>query len=248
MKLALLLLRLKKSAQLLRSPLSLKAFFSHRVLAGAEHRHVLGSDLATIIDIGANRGQFALAAKKWAPKALVIAFEPLTAAAHKFRQVFRGTSGIIFHQAAIGPQSCSTTIHVSAADDSSSLLSFLPMLEQLFPGTREIRTERVKLGPLSDFVRPEELVHPAMLKMDVQGYELEALRGCENLLGRFSYIYAECSFVALYSGQALADDIIAWLRERGWCLKGIYNMTYDGKGRSIQADFLFENPCFTNSM
>ena len=69
---------------------------------------------------------------------------------------------------------------------------------------------------------------------------MEALRGCEELLFKFTYIYVECSFVELYTDQALVDDIIAWLRDRGWRLNGIYNMTYDRDGRSIQVDFLFE--------
>ena len=57
----------------------------------------------------------------------------------------------------------------------------------------------------------------------------------------FSYVYVECSFVELYVGEAMVDDIIAWLQERGWYLSGIYHMVYDRNGRSIQADFLFEN-------
>ncbi len=130
---------------------------------------------------------------------------------------------------------------MSAADDSSSLLPFSPLQERLFPGTEEIRTEIVNVGPLSDYVKSEQIVPPAMLKLDVQGYELEALRGCEDLLRRFAYIYVECSFVEVYVGQALVDDIIAWLRDRGWHLRGVHNMICDSNGRSIQADFLFEN-------
>ena len=207
-------------------------------MVGAEHRKVLTKDLSTVIDIGANRGQFALAARKCAPKARIVSFEPLNAAAATFRDVFRQDTGTVLHQAAIGPQEGNTTLHVSAADDSSSLLRISSMQEHQFPGTQEIRTEIIKVGRLSDYVKPEQVLPPAMLKLDVQGYELEALRGCEDLLGRFSYVYVECSFVELYIGQALVDEIIAWLRDRGWCLSGIYNMTYDRDGRSIQADFL----------
>ena len=50
---------------------------------------------------------------------------------------------------------------------------------------------------------------------DEQGFELTALQGCEELLDRFEWVYAECSFIELYEGQALADEVIAWLRERG---------------------------------
>lgn len=247
MNVSLFQMRIDKLSRVIRSPRLLRALLLNRVFAGAEHHHILVENLEIVVDIGANRGQFTLAAREWAPQASVIAFEPLPEAAGKFREVMRGNLKVIIHQAAIGPEAGQTTIHVSASDDSSSLLSFLPLQNQLFPGTNEIRTESVMIAPLSNFVLPEQIVPPAMLKIDVQGYELEALRGCEELLFRFDYVYVECSFVELYSGQALADDIIAWLQKRGWCLIGIYNMTYDRKGRSIQADFLFENSCLRRS-
>lgn len=66
----------------------LRALVRNRVLAGAEHRHVLGPKLATVLDIGANRGQFSLAVRRWAPGARVVAFEPLAGAAGRFLEVF----------------------------------------------------------------------------------------------------------------------------------------------------------------
>ncbi|MEW6169644.1 MAG: hypothetical protein AB1651_18420 [Pseudomonadota bacterium] len=50
---------------------------------------------------------------------------------------------------------------------------------------------------------------------------------------------AECSFQALYAGQSFADEVIAWLRDRGLRLPGVYHMAYDERGRAVQADFLF---------
>ena len=246
MNLSLLLRRLDKLSQVFRSTQLLRTLVSRRVLAGTEHCNVFKTNLETVVDIGANRGQFALAVRRWVPKARIIAIEPLAEASNCFQKVFQGDSEVIFHQAAIGPEAGETTIHVAVADDSSSLLPISPLQERLFPGTSEIRTEIVKIGPLSDYVTPEEIVSPALLKLDVQGYELESLRGCEELLSRFSHVYVECSFVELYKGQALVDEIIAWLRERDWRLSSIYNMTYDCMGRSIQADFLFENLCSTS--
>ncbi|MGB5147137.1 MAG: hypothetical protein WBN86_08420 [Porticoccaceae bacterium] len=50
----------------------------------------------------------------------------------------------------------------------------------------------------------------------------------------------------LYAGQSFADEVIAWLHERGLRLTGVYHMAYDGEGRAmptgrqaVQADFLF---------
>jgi len=73
----------------------------------------------------------------------VFAFEPLPNPAARFRKVFKGDSRVTLHQAAIGPAAGEATIHVSAADDSSSLLAISEKQERLFPGTGEIRTETI---------------------------------------------------------------------------------------------------------
>jgi FkbM family methyltransferase len=215
------------------------AVVRHRVLAGAEHRHVLARELATVIDIGANRGQFALAARQWAPKARVVSFEPLPGPAAKFRSVFAGDEQVVLHEAAIGPQLERCEMHVSARDDSSSLLPIADLQSKIFPGTAEVSTVEVRVAPLEAFLKADEIQAPAMLKLDVQGFEYEALTGCEALLSRFDFVYCECSFVELYSGQKMAADVIDWLSDRGFRLSGIFNPAYDTQGQAVQADFLF---------
>ncbi|MGZ8183937.1 MAG: FkbM family methyltransferase [Methylobacter sp.] len=231
--------RLDKLSQTMLSKRLLLALFRHRVLAGAEHRNVLSRDLATVVDIGANRGQFALAARQWAPKARVISFEPLNHPVALFRRVFAGDDQVILHQSAIGPESMRQEMHVSARDDSSSLLPISSLQSALFPGTEEVSTTEVRVAPLAEFVSVDDLQMPAMLKLDVQGFEFDALRGCESLLERFDWVYCECSFVELYSGQKLAWEVIDWLSARGFCLMGMFNTAYDQRGQAVQADFLF---------
>ena len=111
----------------------------------------------------------------------------------------------------------------------------------------EVGREQVRVGRLIEFVSPEEIVLPALLKLDVQGFELEALVGCKDLLDSFSHVYAECSFMKLYTGQALADEVIDWLAKRSFRLTGIYNLSYDRKGDAVQGDFLFTKNSSTNS-
>jgi hypothetical protein len=92
---------------------------------------------------------------------------------------------------------------------------------------------------LAEVLPASKVEAPALLKLDVQGFELQALAGCEDVLPRFDWVYVECSFMELYAGQSLADEVIAWLRERGLRLAGVYHMAYDDRGRAVQADFLF---------
>jgi FkbM family methyltransferase len=234
------LIKGKKLAAILRSPYYRTRLLRHRVAAGVEHARILsGLDCRTVVDIGANRGQFALVARRCLPQARILSFEPLPAAAAKFRAVFAGDDRVTLHETAIGPTPGNATLHVSRRDDSSSLLPITSTQVALFPGTAEIATATVRVGPLREFIPAADVRPPALLKLDVQGFELEALRGCEDLLDQFAYVYAECSFVELYAGQALADEVIAWLHERGFRLRGVHNMDYDRGGRAIQADFLF---------
>jgi FkbM family methyltransferase len=235
-----LLNRLIKGISCLARPAYRSALLTHHVAAGIEHEPVLREmDCRMALDIGANRGQFALVARRLFPEALIFSFEPLPRPAARFRAVFAGDAQVRLYEAAIGPERGETTIHISRRDDSSSLLPIAAKQDALFPGTAEAGTATIKVGPLREFVNEEQIEAPALLKLDVQGFELQALRGCESLLHRFCHVYAECSFVELYAGQALADEVIAWLRERGFRLQGVYNMSYDRSGRAIQADFLF---------
>lgn len=236
------LVRIAKVTQVIQSSRLTRALIYHGVLAGAEHRKVLMRDLAMVVDIGANRGQFALAVRRWAPKARVISFEPLPGPSSVFRKVFAGDHQVTLYQTAIGPKVELRTMHLSERDDSSSLLPISPVQTTTFPGTGEIATLDVPSGPLSKFVRIDELTQHSMLKLDVQGFEYEALLGCQSLLKYFEWIYCECSFVEFYIGQKLVSDVIALLADQGFSVNDIQNPIYGGNGRCIQADFLFSRP------
>ncbi len=216
------------------------AFLRHNVAAGVEHRVVLGPlDCRHVVDIGANRGQFALIARKYFPDAKIDSFEPLKEPADRFQALFDNDQFTQLHRLAIGLNEGEAEIHVSSRDDSSSLLPITDTQSMLFPGTAEHETRMIQVAPLKNIIPEQDVQKPALLKIDVQGFELEVLRGCEELLEQFQYIYVECSFVELYAGQAFADEVIAFLRERNFILEGVYNPCYDKNGRAVQADFFF---------
>jgi len=237
--LRLLELRLKKLGGVIIRPTLRWPFLRYQVMASLEHWPVLQLPFQTVVDIGANRGQFALAVRQWAPNARVISFEPLPIPAAIFRRIFFGDSQVQLHMVAIGPHADVRTMHISHRDDSSSLLPISSIQTAMFPGTEEIVTTEVRVAPLDEFLSADDLRTPAMLKLDVQGFEYEALRGCESLISHFDVVYCECSFVELYSGQKLAWEVIDWLSVRGFGLAGLYNTAYDREGQAVQADFLF---------
>lgn len=232
-------LRLRKLSQIITDPYLFSALLKG-VAAGVEHKPQLqGLMCDFILDIGANRGQFALISRRMFPRAMIHSFEPLEEPAQIFKRIFGDDPNVILHACAIGREKSTSTIHISREDDSSSLLPFTEMQISLFPGATEKDTRQVAVLPLSQVIGTTSIPPASLLKIDVQGYELEVLQGCDDLLDKFSYLYIECSFIELYAGQALAHQIIAWLNQREFVLSGIYNMYYEKNGSVVQGDFLF---------
>lgn len=205
------------------------------VAASVEHARVPFTAPATVLDVGASSGQFAVfAAARW-PRARIVSFEPIPAAQARYAAAMRGRA--VLHPVAVGAAPGRATLHVAAADDSSSLLPITERQIASYPGTQEQHTLEVDVVTLDDHL-DRDLPAPWLLKIDVQGFELEVLRGATATLERVGQIYVECSFVELYGAQALADEVIAFLFERGFRLAGVHNVDYHG-GHAVQADLLF---------
>jgi len=236
-----MIFKFKKLLSILKESLYIKAL-QKGVAAGVEHKNILMNleECRHIVDIGANRGQFALVSRNCFPNARIDSFEPLLEPADIYREVFTGDNNVELHPYAIGDETGEVAIHVSNHDDSSSLLPIAEMQTELFPGTEEIETRTINVTPLEEILSEEKIITPALLKLDVQGFELLALKGCSTLLHKFHNVYVECSFVELYAGQSFADEVISFLSGQKFRLVGVYNMCYDKRGKAIQADFLFE--------
>jgi FkbM family methyltransferase len=213
----------------------------HHVAPTIEHQRVLSRyKPLTVVDVGANKGQFSLLAAEIFPAARIYSFEPLRGPGDEFRRLFDSEERVRFFPAAIGPVANSMPMHVARREDSSSLLPITAQQVSFSPGTDEVSTELVEVAPLKAFLSAEDIRRPALLKVDVQGFEREVLEGCEPFLELFDVLYVECSFLELYAGQALATEIVEMLLARKFELRGTYNLSYSPEGIAIQADFLFE--------
>ncbi len=238
--LKLFFLRLYKGILIIFNLRLLKVFLKHQVMAGVEHNVVLRKEnFKTIIDIGANRGQFSLAASSINKEATIYAFEPLKKPAEVFKKIFCNYENINLYNTAIGSSNKTSIIHISNKDDSSSLLEISEVQLKYHPNTNEVGTQKVNVSKLNTYIQAPDISSPALLKIDVQGFELEALMGAEDLLDKFEYIYCECSYLALYKDQPLVNDIIIFLSKNDFILSGIYNSQIE-RGNYIQSDFLFK--------
>ena len=211
-----------------------------KVAASVEHQAIMrGVQIATLVDVGANVGQFSLLIRTLHPMARIFAFEPLSQAAGKFATLFDGDKLTSLHRFAVGEQSANTTMFVAKDDDSSSLLAATDDQVGYAAGARAVGTEPVEVRRLDEVLSAVDIVRPALLKLDVQGYELLALRSCGDLLRQFDQVYVEVSFITLYQGQSLAGEIVQFLFGHGFLITAVNNPVFDRMGRCLQADFLF---------
>lgn len=210
------------------------------VAAGVDHAKILSRlSPVTIVDVGANVGQFSLMAAELHPSARIFSFEPIPRVADRFEKVLAGNPRVTLTRCAIGESQRTDMLHLSGRDDSSSLLPITDLQTSMYPETAEVGQLKVEVKPLDRILTQDDLAKPALLKIDVQGAELEVIKGCASLLRHFDHIYVELSFVEFYSGQPLCHEVIAWLAERNFVLTGVYNLATDKDGVTVQADFLF---------
>lgn len=229
-----------KSLRALSHPLSRAALW-RGVAATYEHQALLNSlgPISTVIDVGANKGQFSLLCRLTMSNVAIHAFEPLSRPAAKFHDIFHKDAHVTLHRCALGQTASNMEMHIAGRDDSSSLMPQAAQADY-FPKTALIGTEVVRIARLSDELTAQEIKKPCLMKIDVQGFEGEVLLGSSDLLPLIEWIYCEMSFVELYKGQPLANKVISWLAERGFMIAGVEvepGMVFNG--RSIQADFLF---------
>ncbi len=212
----------------------------HGVAATTEHEGVVfPREYGTVIDVGANRGQFALFALHRFPRARIVCFEPLPNAFQKLAQVVGHDPRISVQQCAIGAVEETLSLNVTRRDDSSSLFKPTYLQTHTFSNTNAVSSVDVAVRRLDDVIDTCSLSCPFLLKIDVQGFELEVIRGAERLLREDGDILVEASFAELYKGQALADEVVATLLSQGYRLRGISSLTHGLDGASLQGDFLF---------
>lgn len=198
-----------------------------------------------LCDVGANSGSWAYTLAMLGQRKLkhVAFFEPQK----KYQDVLenidlRQAERVIFP---IGLGNETKELEIKGGNACASFLNFNEDLKTEFTGHLLPEKEMVQIKLLDDvYQENKNLPRPDLIKIDVQGLELQVLKGSKNLLQETKFVVIELSFKEFYKGQDPLWKILQFMDEHHFCLIDFgfeWREEYDPDKKLVQIDAIFEN-------
>lgn len=196
--------------------------------------------IRTVLDIGANIGQFAGRIRHALPDAQVYSFEPVKDCYDQLTSKFEGDARFRAFPFALGESESTAVIHRCAHRPASSLLEQSDLLKRAYPQAAAAEAENITIRVLDDVAATLDLAPNILVKIDVQGYEDRVIRGGQKTLAAAKVVLMEISFQKLYEGQLLFDGLYDLLRPMGFAFRGFQGQAQaPDTGEIIFADAIF---------
>ncbi len=225
---------LLKAAQAAEWQRSQKGHPASEHLALQTLRNFLPDD-PVIIQGGAYIGYMSLEMSSLWPKGQIHAFEAAKDLSVLASLNTRHRPNIHIHSKAISSKSGSLPFYRSSGSGLGSSSLMIPLRHrEVYPDIHFDRTEFVDSIALTDFVLSKKIPRIDLLWLDLQGGELEALRGAAELLPYIPFIFIEVNLEEMYKGAPLYAELRAWLEHQGY---QVANEFFSSKGS--QGDVLF---------
>ncbi len=195
----------------------------------------------TLIDGGACVGIVSRRLAALFPTATIYAFEPVGANFDALTANTGTLPNVRPIRAALGDTNAPIEILVNAdAGTSSPLAPGAPLKKYHGPKVALARREAAPCVRLDDWAAREGVERVDAIKLDLQGYELAALRGADRLLREsVRAVYSEAQLIPLYEGAATFAEIDLFLRERGFLLHQIVEIFRQEDGQFTCCDGLW---------
>ena len=183
-----------------------------------------------IFDIGANRGDITQKYLDLYPNSTIYAFEPFIDNNEIFESRFNKNKNIILNKIALSDKIGKIDFYVNKNSDTNSLLK-PKKIESSSDRQCENKSKiQIEVNTLDEFCK-NNIYNIDILKLDVQGSELNILKGSYNLLKerKIKLIYTETYFKEQYENQPLFYEIYNYLTNFGYYLEDFYNPYYNSK-------------------
>lgn len=164
-----------------------------------------------ILDVGAYEGRWSELASEPFPSARFFLIEPLEEMKPPLDAFCARHPGSRWFQAAAGAEAGERTLTISPDNSGASLL---PELSPEWQG--RVPQRRVPIVSIDSLLADGAMEMPDLVKLDVQGFELEALRGGQRLFGAVEAFILEVSLFRFIRGMPLFHEVVAFMAERDY--------------------------------
>lgn len=177
----------------------------------------------TLIDIGANDGAFAVFLARQLRPDTTYVFEPLPCCRADLKARTSTIPNLKIIPVALSDRSGREPFYENSYHPSSSLLRVSPVSKAEFPQTNGETPTIVEVARLDDVLGAQPLEPDIFIKIDVQGMEDAVIRGGQRVFGRAKCVLVEMSFVPMYEGQPLFEEVHRLLEDLGFRFAGMKN-------------------------
>lgn len=208
----------------------------------------LGLRPRTILDVGANIGQFAVAAAKLFPNAEVHSFEPNPEVAKALRVTVRALPSVTVHEFGLGEACGNLEFFVNRDSQVSSFLPLANRRREAFPDAIVERSIKVPVRTLDDVFTEHGFQGPVLLKLDVQGFEDRVLKGGRTALEGIEFVVMETAVAPLYDGEINIVGVMTLMDGLGFTFRQPLHWHWSPvDGSVIEMDLLFTRRNFGSS-
>lgn len=209
----------------------------------ALERFFSNEKVGCVIDGGAYRGDFSMDIADRFPSATVYAFEPQKDSFLLLSSNTTGRKNIKPVNCALGEKRGEAILYKNISAMTNSLSQSSNDALKYFEGyNNPVGKEQVTVVALADFLAEEGVKEVDVLKLDLQGHELSAIRGLKDRLDNVKLIYIEVEFLRLYEGASLFSEVETFLREHGFKFFQFYDQVRSPEnGRLLYGDAIFLN-------
>lgn len=173
--------------------------------------------ISTVLDVGANEGQYGLEIREHGYQGRIISFEPIAGVHEILRQRAARDGAWETHCMALAEENGEREIAVSQKTVFSSFKRLSEYSEANFPGAQAASMEKVKVARLDAFLTEHPLdLGTTYLKVDTQGFEKEVVLGAGEALSRIRAVQMELALRPLYENQEKWFEMVRWMEERGF--------------------------------
>lgn len=194
----------------------------------------------TILDIGANEGQFADKMHALFPEASIYSFEPIPEAFSLLDKNFKDVQQVEGINLALGDSTGEITFNKNESSASSSFLEMADTHKNSFDFALQTNPIKVKVDTLNNVMTGKKINFPMLIKIDVQGFEEKVIKGGMDIIKKADMVFCEVSFVELYKGQLLFGGIYEIFKNLGFSYAGSIEQLRSPETNAIlQADAIF---------